>query len=103
MDSELGTNIDQEPIKIRKAAKPIPRPDTVRIILEEDDNIPPTGLFVGVNGKGYLIAPGEVVDVPQSVVEVLDHAVMATPQLDPATKQVAGYRERMRYAYRRVA
>jgi len=98
-EAELGVNIEPE-IKVRKA-KPIV-PDTVRIVVEENDDIPPTGLFLGHNGKGYLIRPGEPVDVPKHIVEILDHAVMSSPQIDPGTKQVIGYRERMKYPYRIV-
>jgi hypothetical protein len=57
-------------------------PETVKILLEENDNIPPTGQFFGINGKGYLHPPGEEVNVPKAVVEVLDHAVMSTPVID---------------------
>jgi hypothetical protein len=77
-------------------------PETIRIVLEENDNIPPTGLYVGLNGKGYLIRPGEEVNVPHGVVEILDHAIMSTPVTDPNTRQVTGYRSRHRYPYRRV-
>lgn len=98
-EAELGTNIEPE-IKVRKA-KPLVK-DTMRIVLEENDDIPPTGLFLGHNGKGYLIRPGEPVDVPKHIVEILDHAVMSSPQIDPSTKQVIGYRERMKYPYRIV-
>jgi hypothetical protein len=98
-DTELGTNIEPE-IKVRRA-KPIV-PDTIRIVVEENDDIPPTGLFLGHNGKGYMIRPGEPVDVPKHIVEILDHAVMSSPQIDPGTKQVVGYRERMKYPYRIV-
>lgn len=98
-DTEMGTNIEPE-IKVRRA-KPIV-PDTIRIVVEENDDIPPTGLFLGHNGKGYMIRPGEPVDVPKHIVEILDHAVMSSPQIDPGTKQVVGYRERMKYPYRIV-
>jgi hypothetical protein len=98
-EAELGVNIEPE-IKVRKA-KPVV-PDTIRIVVEENDDIPPTGLFLGHNGKGYLIRPGEPVDVPKHIVEILDHAVMSSPQIDPGTKQVIGYRERMKYPYRIV-
>jgi hypothetical protein len=74
-----------------------------RIVLEENDDIPPTGLFVGLNGTGYLIRPGEPVDVPSGVIEILDNATTMVPQVDPQTRQVLGYRPRMRFAYRRVA
>lgn len=91
-----------EPAKTPKASKPPKTSDRVRIILEENDDIPPTGLFVSVNGRPYLIRPGEPVDVPQSVVEVLENASYASPQKDTATNQVIGYRERMRFPFRRV-
>ncbi len=82
----------------QKASKPA----RVRIILEESDDIPPTGLFVGLNGTGYLLRPGEEVDVPAGVIEVLEQAVMAMPQIDPQTNQVVGWRQRMRYPFRRM-
>jgi hypothetical protein len=85
-----------------RTPKTVKDTDRVRIILEENDEIPPTGLFLGLNGKGFLIRPGEEVDVPMGVKEILDHAVMSAPQMDPATKQIVGYRERMRYPYRLV-
>jgi hypothetical protein len=99
-DLESGANIDAE-VKIRKA-KPQGMPDTVKIVLEENDDIPPTGLFLGHNGKGFLIRPGEPVDVPRHILDILDNAVMSTPQTDPTTRQVIGHRDRMRYPYRIV-
>lgn len=96
-DSELGVNLEPE-IKVRRA-KPLV-PDTLRIVLEENDDIPPTGLFLGINGKGFMVKPGEPVDLPKYLIEILDHAVMSSPQIDPSTKQVIGYRERMKYPYR---
>lgn len=97
--TDLGENIDA---KASKSAKTVKKPDTVRIILEENDDIPPTGLYLGHNGTGYLLRPGEPADVPRKLIEILDHAVMSAPQTDPATKQVIGYRDRMRYPYRIV-
>lgn len=101
MSDELGTNIEPE-VKIRKAVRTSSLPETVRIVLEENDDIPPTGLFVGHNGKGYLIRAGEPVDVPRHVLDILDNAVMSSPQIDPVTRGVVGYRDRMRYPYRVV-
>lgn len=101
-DFESNLDASDEPVaKIRKA-KTVKQSDTVRIVLEENEDIPPTGLFLGLNGRGYLIRPGEPVDVPKGVVEILDHAVMSSPQMDPSTKQIVGYRDRMRYPYRMV-
>jgi hypothetical protein len=77
-------------------------PETVRIILEDNESIPPTGLFLGLNGRSYMIRPGEPVNVPTGIVEILEHAVMSVPNIHPATKQVIGYRTRHRFPFRRV-
>ncbi len=72
----------------------------VRIVLEENDNIPPTGQFISVNGRTWMLRPGEEVDVPVAVVNVLNDAVQDVPTIDPGTKQVTGYRKRHRFPYR---
>ena len=97
---KLESNLQKEPA----AAKvlPVGLPKTTRIILEENDNIPPNGLYVGVNGKGYLLRPGEIINAPVGVIDVLDHAVQSKPVFDPQTRQVVGYRDSHKYSYRRV-
>lgn len=100
--TELGENIDAKPSKSSKQVKEAKKPETVRIVLEENDDIPPTGLFLGHNGTSYLLRPGEPADVPRKLIEILDNAVMSAPQTDPQTKQVIGYRDRMKYPYRVV-
>lgn len=71
------------------------------IILEESDGIPPTGQFVGVNGRSYMIRPGEEVTVPESVLEVLNDAVSSVPQTD-GNGNVVNYRDKQRLPYRLV-
>ncbi len=105
---DLGSNLG-EPTPKRapraKAAAPaatVGMPETVSIILEENDDIPPTGLFIGHNGIGYLLRCNERISVPKHVLNVLDDAVMSMPRMDPQSQQVIGYNERRRYPYKVV-
>lgn len=101
MTTELGTNIPEDAPKA-KLKLPTSAKKTVRIVLEENDNIPPTGLFVGENGRGYIIRAGEEVDVPPGLIEILQNAIQDVPVVDPQTLQVIGYRKKMLYPYRIV-
>lgn len=79
----------------------IPAASRVKIILEENDNIPPTGLFIGSNGRSFLIRPGEEVEVPVEVIEVLNDAVEDVPRTD-GNNNVVDYRKKMRFPYRLI-
>lgn len=73
----------------------------VWIQLEDSDEIPPTGQFIGANGRSYMIRPGEPVLVPEEVIEVLQDAVMSVPVMDN-NNNVSGYRDRLRFPFRFV-
>lgn len=82
--------------------QPIGMPNRVWIVLDDNDDIPPTGLFVGHNGTGFLLATGVPIPVPDYLLGILDDAIMDAPIINPADKKVMGYRPRPRYSYRRV-
>ena len=112
-ESILGENIPPAPKKRaprNPASAPMERKPPIgmakagyiRIILEENDNIPPTGQFFGINGKGYIIRPGEEVDVPAGIVDILNNAETSTALIDPRSGKIMGHRKRMRFPYRLV-
>jgi hypothetical protein len=70
-----------------------------RIILDENDAIPPTGQFFGDNGVGYILRPGEEALVPPGIVEILENATTAAPVLDPSTLEVVSYRQKRMYPF----
>ena len=73
----------------------------VKIILDENDEIPPNGQFFGVNGTGYQIQPGKEVEIPEFLLGVIDNAVTTKPVLND-DGQVVGYRDVPRFPYRIV-
>lgn len=82
--------------------KPLGLPESKWIVLDDNDDIPPTGLFVGHNGIGFMVQTGVPAYVPVHVLGILDDAIMDAPIIDPKTRQVVGYRPRPRYTYREV-
>lgn len=86
------------------AAEPMPAPKPqrrVRVILEDNDNVPPGGQFISVDGMPYLLQANMEASVPVNVLDVLDHAIMSVPVVD-MDKNVIGYRDRLRFPYRVV-
>lgn len=88
--------------KLSDAPPPVKTPVRVRIVLEEDPGIPPTGLYISANGRPYLLMPGVEAEVPPEVISVLNDAVTSVPVIDPQTQRVNGYRSRLRFPYRRI-
>lgn len=96
--SELTPNIpaiDPAPVSVKKIEK------RVRIVLEDNDKIPPTGQFFQLNGKAYILRAGEEAEVPIGIIEILDNAVESAPVRDGA-QRVVGFRNRHRFPYRLV-
>lgn len=71
---------------------------TYEITLHDNKEIPPNGQFIGVNGKQYLLRPGIRTKVPAAVLEVLDNAVQALPEVNEKL-QVTGMRNAPRLNY----
>ena len=111
-DDGIESNIPpiaMEPAVVREPPKPtrdlkrgevIFSDDRIIISLEHGDEVPPTGLFVGLNGVGWLLKPNVPCPVVAGIVEILDHAVGSKPVQDPQTLQVVGYQDRLRFPYR---
>ncbi len=96
-----GTSAASDPAVAKQAPKGMMT--RTWIVLEENDDIPPTGLFVSHNGNPFLLTTGEPIHVPDNIIELLDQAVTSSPQVDPSNRRVVGYRDRSRFPYRRVA
>lgn len=96
---------DGDPPPAKSGVKRITMPGrkgipTMRILLEETADIPPSGQFIGHNGNSYMLKPGVWVDVPMPIIEILNNAVTQVPDRDPVTNQIVGWREKLRYPYR---
>lgn len=74
------------------------KPKTVKVKLAHSKDIPPSGLYIGHNGRGYLLKPGLEAEVPEFLLDVLDNAVATEPVTDNSGR-VKGYEERPRFMY----
>lgn len=74
----------------------------VWLVLEDNENIPPTGQFFGHNGTGFILVPGKPVEVPVELLNILNDAEYLAPVVDQATRQIIDYRPRLRFPYRIV-
>lgn len=74
--------------------------ETIEIILEDNDDIPPTGLFVSLNGDAYRIPKGTPCRIPKFLKQILDDAIVDVPVVDPNTGQTLEWRKKQKYAYR---
>ena len=84
--------------------KPVAKKDDVErtwIILAKNDDIPPSGLFIGHNGVGYNLKPGKKAHVPNFLLNVLDDAVVKKPIVGD-NGRVIGYEDSPRFPYQVV-
>jgi hypothetical protein len=72
------------------------------LVLEDNDNIPPTGQFFGHNGTGFMLRVGVPAEVPLEVLELLNNAEYMAPVVDQQTRQIIEYKPRLRFPYRLV-
>lgn len=108
----VATTVQNQPASVKfvgaNESQPIPEPEKtpanerrVWIVLEDNEEIPPGGQFMSVDGRPYLLKSGEPAHVPVSLVDVLDHAVKSMPVTDE-NRNVIAYRDRLRFPYRVV-
>ena len=97
----LAAGAEEQEAVTRKTRKPktVSAPKLVKVVLQDSPEIPPTGLFIGHNGTGYILKAGVPAMVPEFLLEILDNAVMSVPVMDPDSLQVVDYRNRLRYPY----
>ena len=88
--SKLGSNI---PPVVQK------RSDWVKIVLENNDKIPPTGQFFGLNGRTWILRTGEEARVPSGIIDILDNAIELRPVVDGWGRPV-GWKNQHRFGYR---
>lgn len=86
-----------------KKAAPAAKKDAarVKIILAKNDEVPPSGLFLGHNGIGYNLKAGKEADVPEFLLDILDNAVVKRPIVGD-NGRVKGYEESPRFPYQVV-
>lgn len=86
--------------KVSKGAEDVIGDERVWIILEESKEIPPTGQFIGLNGRSWMIRPGVPVHVPKAIIGVLNDAEKHVPVMDADGQKIIEYRPAMRLPYR---
>ena len=79
-----------------------PEAKGVKVIFDEVEDSPPSGLFISINGESYQITPGVEVEVPDFLLDHMDNALVGSPVVDPQTRRVTGYRHAPRFPYRVV-
>ena len=95
-------DFNPDPVVNKASVAPLSKAKRIRIILEDNEAIPPTGLFIQPNGRPYLLMPSVEVDVPVEVISVLNDAITEVAVIDNLTMKVVGFRKRLRFPYQVV-
>jgi len=82
------------------APPPGAKPKLWKIILENNARIPPSGQFFGTNGETFLLKAGVPAEVPETIINNLNDAVMSEPIKDEDNQKIIGYVDRLRFPYR---
>lgn len=86
--------------KVEVVAAPQTKQRYRKIILDPHDDIPTNGgLYVGYNGRQFMLPTNRAILVPQGVIDVLNDAVTAVPVRDPETMKLIGSRPQRRFQY----
>lgn len=94
-----ATSDDAQSTKAKRAtANKRVKEKTYQIKLHNNSEIPPNGLYVGVNGRWMMLKPNTEMEVPESALEVLDNAVREEAEKDEHNR-VVGRREVPRFPY----
>lgn len=72
-----------------------------RIIINENPNIPPEGVFLSLNGYAFLAKPGVEIDIPRPVRKMLDTRIETVTTYDTNGKEYT--RNVQKYSYVLVA
>jgi hypothetical protein len=107
MNDDLKIGGEPEPEAVEPATSPKQAPKAAKkkaavkktkIILQKNDDIPPSGLFIGHNGTGYQLKPSKAVEVPDFLLDVLDNAVVKKPVMGE-NGLISRYEDSPRFPY----
>lgn len=75
-------------------------PKFYRVVMDDVDGYPPGGQFFGINGRAWMLQGGRTYVIPEALKTVLDQALESVAVLNPDTRRIEGYRNRLRFPYR---
>lgn len=102
MTEETNPVIDEKPATPKKRASRKPKSDRIKVRFHNQEGVPggTDDIFVGVNGRGYQIQREKDVELPKSVLHVIDNAVITKTERDADGNEVN--RDIQRFTYSKV-